>query len=118
MASQPYRTSNDLVHEALANLGVLAAGQSVAPEDFNYVNSRLDSIFRKLAALEIVYVADGSNIPGEWFIDLAAIVAGECAVKFGSSADYVTSLVNAGLGGLGPVPVGKSCREGSKNKYG
>ena len=106
LASQPFRTSNDLVLEALANLGVLSSGQSVAPEDFAYVENRLDAIFRKLGALEIVYAADPSNIPGEWFIDLAAIVAGECATKFGASADYVGPLVNAGLGGFGSVPIG------------
>ncbi len=98
MTSKPYLTSSDLVLEALANLGVLASGQSVSPEDFNYVNSRLDPIFRKLAALEIVYVPDSANIPAEWFIDLATIVAGECAAKFGASADYFATLVAAGLG--------------------
>lgn len=94
IVSQPYRTSSDLILEVLANLGVLAAGQTVAPEDFAYVETRLDSIFRKLAALEIVYAADPNNIPGEWFIDLAAIVAGECAVKFGAGPEFVA----AGLG--------------------
>ena len=106
MASQPYRTSNDLVLEALANLGVLASGQTVAPEDFAAVNGKIDGIFRKLAALEIVYVADGSNIPGEWFNDLADIVAGECATKFGASGDYIGVLINRGLGGFGGVPIG------------
>lgn len=104
MASQPFRTSHDLVLEALANLGVLAAGQTVATEDFNYVNEKLDSIFRKLGALEIVYVADGGNIPGEWFSDLADIVAGECATKFGGD---VAMLKAIGLGGPpSPAPVG------------
>jgi hypothetical protein len=98
MASQPFRTASDLVLEALANLGVLAAGQSVAPEDFAYVNNRLDAIFRKLSGLEIVYVADPASIPGEWFLDLAAIVASETAAKFGASAEYVNTLVAAGLG--------------------
>jgi hypothetical protein len=102
MATQPYRTSNDLVLEALANLGVLAAGQTVAPEDFAYISTRLDSIFRKLAALEIVYVSDPGNIPGEWFVDLAAIVAGECASKFAAGPE----IVNAGLGGAGGTDVG------------
>ena len=104
MASQPYRTSSDLVTEALANLGVLRAGQTVEVEDFNFINERLDSIFRKLAALEIVYVADGSNIPGEWFSDLADIVAGEVAQKFGGD---VAALKAIGLGGPpSPVPLG------------
>ncbi len=106
LVSQPYRTSNDLILETLANIGVLAAGQTVSPEDFAYVENRLDAIFRKLGALEIVYAADPDNIPGEWFIDLAAIVAGECAAKFGASADYLATLVNAGLGGAAGVPVG------------
>jgi len=93
-----FYTANDLVLEALANLGVLRAGQTVAPEDVNFVTARLDAIFRKLAALEIIYVPDSSNIPAEWFIDLAAIVAGECATKFGATAEFMSTLVSAGLG--------------------
>ena len=89
LVSQPFRTSSDLVLETLANLGVLAAGQTVAPEDFAYIETRLDSIFRKLGALEIVYVADPNNIPGEFFLDLASIVAGECAQKFGAGPEFV-----------------------------
>jgi hypothetical protein len=89
IASQPFRTSSDLVLEALANLGVLAAGQTVAPEDFAFIETRLDSIFRKLSALEIVYAADPNNIPGEWFLDLAAIVAGECFQKFGADPSFL-----------------------------
>jgi len=81
--TSPYRTSSDLVLEALSNLGVLAAGQPVDVEDFNWVNEKLDSIYRKLAGLEICYVPDPNNIPGAWFSDLADIVAGECASKFG-----------------------------------
>jgi hypothetical protein len=84
---------------------VLAAGQSIDPEDFSYVNEKLDSIFRKLAALEVVYVADPENINGAWFSDLADIVAGECCTKFGvTDGDYV-KLVNRGLGGASGVPV-------------
>jgi hypothetical protein len=101
-----YRTSVDLVTEALANLGVLSAGQVIDVEDFNYVNEKLDSIFRKLAALEIVYVPDANNIPGAWFSDLADIVAGECATKFGVTPDVYVMLTNKGLGGVQGVDVG------------
>jgi hypothetical protein len=97
MAGQ-YRTSTDLVTEALANLQVLSAGQPVDTEDFQYVNEKLDAIFRKLAALEIVYVADANNIPGAWFADLADIVAGECTSKFGSTPEDAAALVQKGLG--------------------
>lgn len=89
IASQPFRTSSDLCLKALSLLGILAAGQTVAPEDFETVSSQLDSIFRKLAALEIVYAADPNNIPGEWFLDLAAIVSGEVSTDFGADASYI-----------------------------
>lgn len=104
--NSPYRSSADLVSEALANLGVLAAGQPIDPEDFNWVNEKLDSIYRKLAGLEVVYVADADNIPGAWFSDLADIVAGECASKFGIAGDEYVKLVNKGLGGAAGVEIG------------
>jgi hypothetical protein len=97
--TSPYRTSSDLVIEALANLRVLSAGNPIDPEDFNWVNEKLDSIYRKLGGLEICYVPDPNNIPGAWFSDLADIVAGECASKFGLVGQEFIDKVNKGLGG-------------------
>jgi hypothetical protein len=104
--NSPFRSSADLVTEALASLGVLAAGQPIDPEDFNWVNEKLDSIFRKLGGLEVVYVADADNIPGAWFSDLADIVAGECASKFGLVGQEFIDKVNKGLGGAAGVEIG------------
>ena len=104
--NSPFRPSADLVTEALANIGVLAAGQPIDVEDFAYINEKLDAIFRKLAGLEIVAVADAANIPGAWFADLADIVAGECASKFGVMGDEYVKLVNKGLGGAAGVEIG------------
>jgi hypothetical protein len=73
----------------LSNLGILAAGQTVAPEDFSTVSNQLDSIFRMLGALEIVYVADPTQVPGEWFLPLADIVAGVVASDFGAGPEFV-----------------------------
>jgi hypothetical protein len=107
-----FRTTTDLVTEALANLGVLAAGQPTDPEDFAYVQEKLDAIFRKLAGLEIVYLPDATNpntannIPSQYFSDLADIVAGECATKFGATPENYVMLVNRGLGGVQGVDVG------------
>src|SRR3974390_1596939 len=107
------RTANDLVEEALANLGVKAAGQATDPEDFNYVNEKLDAIFRKLDALEIVSLPDPSQvggnvafIPAAYFSDLADIVAGECATKFGETPDVYQLLIMRGLGGVQGIDVG------------
>lgn len=93
-----FRTSTDLITETLANLGVLAPGQSQDPEDTAYVSEKLDSVLRMLANLEICYVPDQQNIPGEWFAPLADILAGECATKFGSSPDDYAKLKKQGLG--------------------
>jgi hypothetical protein len=105
MAGQ-YRTSTDLVTEALANLGVLSAGQPTDPEDFNYVNEKLDAVLRELAGLEIVFIADSNNIPGVFFSALADIVAGECAQKFGLSTEDQMNLKLLGLGAAPPAGQG------------
>jgi hypothetical protein len=94
-----FKTSTDLVNKALANLGVLSPGQPVDVEDFNYVLAEVDPMLRKLNKLEIVYVGDPDAIPGEWFSDLADILAGECASKFGAvGPEQRGLLVNVGLG--------------------
>lgn len=102
-STSPFRTSEDLITEVLANLGVLASGQPTDPEDFNYIQEKLDSILRELAALEIAYVPDSDNIPGEYFSAIADIVAGECATKFG--AINAGELIDKGIGGA-QRPVG------------
>lgn len=88
-----------LINEVLANLGVLAAGQPVDPEDFNYVLTRLDPIFRMLNSMEICAVPDQDNIPGDIFESLVDIVSGECAAKFGSQADWLMQMKAMGMGG-------------------
>ena len=127
MAGQ-YRTCNDLVLEALGNLGVLIAGQTPDIEDFNYVMIKLDAIFRKLNGLDICNVASNTtatpnalDIPGMWFSDLADIVAGECCTKFNASAEEYVKLINKGLGGVQGVDVGsgaaaKSLRQINRNR--
>ena len=106
LTTQPFRNSNDLILKVLSNLGVAAVGQFISPEDFSKVQDNLDSIFRKIGALEICFVPDPDSIPGEWFIDLAAIVTGEVATDFGVSDAEFTKLTRAGLGGAGGVDIG------------
>lgn len=101
-----YFNQATLINEVLARLGVLATGQAVDPEDYAYVASMVDPTFRKLAALEICYAPDPNNIPGPWLMDLADILAGECAMKFGVSNDDYVKLVNRGLGGAQGVDMG------------
>lgn len=104
--NSPFRTSADLVLDVLKNLQVYSVGNPVDPEDFAFVNEKLDPTVRKLAMLEIVYVADVNNIPGAWFSDLSDLLAGECASRFGFKGQDLMDIVNKGLGGAGGVEIG------------
>jgi hypothetical protein len=104
--TSPYRSSSDLVLEVLKRTHVLSPGQAVDPDDYAIVNGSLESVYRKIAGLEIVYVGDRDNIPAAWFSDLTDIVAGECATSLGLSGQDLTDLVKKGLGGVDGVDVG------------
>jgi hypothetical protein len=104
--TSPYRTRPDLVNRVLKLTGVVSPGQPTDPEDYATVDNNLDSWLRKLAAGEIVYVADANNIPGAWFEDLAAILAGFAGVEFGITGQPLADLQNNGLGGAAGIPVG------------
>jgi len=97
-----FRTQNDLINETLKNLGVLSAGNAADPEDFNYVAEKVDPTIRMLSSMDICYIGDPDNIPGELFDALADVMADRCSSKFGSSAEDRASLNAKGLG----TPVG------------
>lgn len=97
--SGAYKTQTDLVNETLKNLGVLSAGNAADPEDFNYVEEKVDPTIRLIGVLDIAYIGDIENIPGELFSPLADVLAGECASKFGSTLDDRIALTAKGLGG-------------------
>jgi hypothetical protein len=77
------RTRNDLVNQALANLGILAAGQTAAAEDFDAVDGYVDSLVAWLDETDVVTVDDLSAIPDSWFNALAVLLADDCALQFG-----------------------------------
>ena len=77
------RTRNDLVNQALANLGLLAAGQNAAPEDFALVNPIVDELAAWLEATDIISVDNIDEIPLEWFGPMAALLGDAAAFSFG-----------------------------------
>ena len=93
-----YRTQTDLINETLKNLGVLAAGNAADPEDIAYVSEKIDPTIRMLASLDICYIGDPDNIPGELFSALADVMADQCSSKFGSSAEDRAVYSAKGLG--------------------
>jgi hypothetical protein len=77
------KTRNDLVNQALRNLGVLAAGQTADAEDFQAADGHIDQVIASLSARDIVTVDDDDAIPAEWFDPLAVLVADDAAMEFG-----------------------------------
>jgi hypothetical protein len=101
-----YDTQANLITAVLQRVVALQNGTAPDPDDISQVTSQLDWIYRKLAQLEIVYVADPSQIPSEWMSDLADIVAGEVANAFGVTPDDYAKLKMAGLGGIQGTDIG------------
>ena len=100
-------TGDDIIQKTLKNLGITAAGQAVDPEDLAWVSEELHPMFLMLEGLEICYVPQFEAIPGAWSGDLAAILSGICAPKFGVTNDDHIRWVTGGLGGPpSNVPLG------------
>lgn len=77
------KTRTDLINAALANLGILAAGQSASAEDFNEVDDHIDGLIASLDKRDIVTVDNIEAIPIEWFSALSTLLADQAAPSFG-----------------------------------
>ena len=77
------KTRNDLVNEALENLGILAAGQTANAEDFEAVDGKVDQLVLYLESIELCSIDNIEEIQPEIFSALAVLLADECALKFG-----------------------------------
>lgn len=76
-------TEDDLAEMTLGALGVLAAGQTPSAEDVALIKARLGKAIPQWVVREIVYVANSDEIPDEWSLPLAKMMADICAEEFG-----------------------------------
>lgn len=76
-------TRSDLVAQALANLGVLEAGQVPSNEDASAVDDHVDGMLAFLAAEGAAYIGDPDEIPAELLGPLADYLAEDAAPEFG-----------------------------------
>ncbi|EJW11249.1 hypothetical protein A33M_3327 [Rhodovulum sp. PH10] len=84
----------DLIDQALANLGVLAAGQTPEAEDVDRLDRLVDAVMADLAARDVAWVPYpgelgplGGEIDPAQFLYLAAILADAGKGAFGVAAD-------------------------------
>lgn len=77
------KTQTDLVNQALSNLGLLAAGQVASAEDFDAMSKYVDPLIAELENRDLVTVDDPDEIPAEWFLSIATLLADAAANDFG-----------------------------------
>lgn len=77
------KTRAQFVAMAADELGIVGSGQSLADEDEDKIDSRVDGLFAELAAREVIFVQDDEAIPVEHAGPLAELLANECAQIFG-----------------------------------
>lgn len=81
------KTRNELIVQALINLGALASNQSAEAEDVARIDGFIDPLIERLAEEDIVNVDNVEEIPASWFLPLARILANECKQAFGLAGD-------------------------------
>lgn len=94
------RTQADLVAKILEKLMIVPEGQAPEADDIARVETNLPSVIEELAAREIVYVPDLSNIPGAWFLSLAKVCAYEMRDEFGISGESLAQVTQANTEGI------------------
>lgn len=77
------RTRRQLVEAALANLGILAAGQTPPAEDFDAVDDHVEPLLAWLEMTDILDLEDPNEIPLEFFSAVATLLADDAALEFG-----------------------------------
>lgn len=91
------KTRTQLIERAATELGALPSGQSLAVEDSNTIDNLVDPLIYQLSADGVVSIQDAEEIPAEYFIPLARLLANEAAPSFGQGTSADIKAVNEGL---------------------
>lgn len=81
------KSRQDLVNQALFNLGVLVIGQNAGAEEYNLVDGIVDPMLEELIGRDIVFVQDVDAIEDRYFLSLGHVLAGQAASLFGMQND-------------------------------
>lgn len=80
------KTSEQLIHRALTELGRLYVGDAPTDEDYNTVEELIQPLVDQVNAMDIAYIDDIEAIEQKWFLPLARLVAIEACGSFGNDA--------------------------------
>lgn len=85
-------TRVQLVAQAATNLGVLPSGQTLSAEDSAIIDAHVPTVIADLNARAIVTITDSNAIPGGMFDALADILANEARADYESAGAATTQL--------------------------
>jgi hypothetical protein len=97
------RTRNDLIVAALANLGLIQAGQAPEADDVSAIDKYIDGVINELALRGVVTISDPNAIPAEYFEALAICVADAASAEFGARGQFTDAR-------FAPYPAGAEAR--------
>ena len=81
------KTAQELVYRALFDLGRLADNEVPSTQTFNTVDGFVDPLIEQLSADGIVGISDRDEIPLQYFLPLARLLANVSAPAFGGKTD-------------------------------
>lgn len=85
------RNRSELIHQAAKRLGILAAGQSLAADDYGDIDALLEPLVEELAARRIFALGDTEAIEDAAFLSLADLLALKAAPSFGLTAENLAA---------------------------
>lgn len=80
------KTTEELIHRAMEEIGRKDAGEAPSDDDFNIVNGLVEPLIELLNADDVVYIPDIDAIEPMYFLPLARLLAIEASNTFGTDA--------------------------------
>lgn len=80
-------TRAELIEAVADELRLTSVGQSLAVEDSEKIDSKIDGVLADLAGRQVIYVGDADNVPDAAAEYLAVIIKDACASAFGQQRD-------------------------------
>lgn len=85
-------TRRELVDRVAEIAGPGAAGQTLADEDVDFIDSQLGALFDQLGEDGILTINDDNEIPSSWSPHLAFLGANLCAFNYGGAWSSQTKI--------------------------
>lgn len=88
------KTRTDLIERAATELGALPSGETLSDEDSATIDNLVDPLQMQLSMDGVVDIGDIEQIPSEYFLPLAKLLANVAAPSFGQQENPDVKAMN------------------------